>query len=405
MGFIDWEFLGKGLQSTGQNISGLLMDQYTRQKAEEERIRSDKRQHQYRMTEFDEQQTRLHADALDMKKQTIALESEAERVEAAWKAKYDASFHSPAFMAYMDIGLSSPDPSFKKTTLMQIQAMNKLRENIPLTAEDDKLLSYIQDHMVSGGIAGLRQENATKNLQIRLYESQISQSSALARYYDTNAEGGKYTYNHLNAVRDDMTKVEGLIQGVMKDTEWRGLSKRAEDLQKKMQHLPPAQQQAELMKNLGETDFSIWQNGLKTMNGYQDTIKLLKEQEVMIRTKLGMPDIPQPQPRPEPRPEPEPVTEDFKGGSIQDILGQVFNVTRGKAGFQQSQQMRVVKKKYDLPEKAEVRTFDDPEEEHAFQRSPESLGKYIWVPSGREKGLWKIIQENGKIGVQKVLKK
>ena len=427
-----WENLSQGIQATGQNVTNLLMTEYMRKRDEQEKIRGEARQHQYKMIEFKEQQERLKADALEMHKKTIAMTDELERDRSAYNQKVDASLGSPEFMQYIKIGLSHPDPSFQKNTMMQFQALNKLKTGEDLTAAEDKLLASIQDPIVAQGIAGLRVTNRARKLKEDVDRANIAQSEALGHYYTRSLElqetGGRYTYAHLNSIEDDKSKVLGTIQTFMQNQEWRPINDIATKINAKMQGQPPEAIQAEIIKALpgGQADFGIWQNGLATLNGYQDILDRLGEEEKIVRNKLGYPPIPdQPPPSPERPPTPEQPQEksDEMAEGSKWALQQIFNVATGKTtvqqnisknianfvtgqtGRQRTKRVEGVKRIYGLPPTAEVKIFDNLEEEHAFSRSPKSVGKYILVEEGPKEthGLWKVVKIDGKIGVQKVV--
>lgn len=405
MGFIDWEFLGKGLQSTGQNISGLLMDQYMRQKAEEENVRNMKREHDYRMTEFDAKQTRTKADMLDIETKLIKVKSDQEKLDYTYKTQVDTFFGSPEFTAHIKNGLTSPDPIMKVATMAQVNVINKLRSNTPLTAEDEKALAAIQDPSVSAGMAGLRQQNAQTNMQMKYMEAQSGYLKALQMQASIKGNTRGFTDNDILAIEKTIVDNDVRINTLMQDKEFMAISGKADDIQKKMQGQPPEVIQQALMQELNTTNFGIYQNAIMTMESIRQQNEELRQRVSMMKGVVGIPGMPQLQPRPSPGPKPEPVAEE-KGSGIQDILGQVFNVAKGKAGFQKEQQIRIAKKKYQLPTDAKVRIFDNAEEEDAFRRSPGAVGTYILVTSGEEKGLWKLIKnEKGTVGFQKVLKK
>jgi len=403
---IDWEFLAKVAAGVGDTTAGMLVQEYQRKRKEQEDVRNMERSHKYSMAEFHEKQARQVADTMSMEKELIKVRSKQAQLDSDRKTQVDVFFGSPEFTAHIQNGLTSPDPMTKAATMAQANTINKLKANIPLTGEDDKALAAIQDPAVAAGIAGLRQQNAQTNMQMKYMEAQAGYLQALKIQAGLKGDTRGFTDNDILAIEKTMVDNDVRINTLMQDKEFMAISSKADKIQRGLQGQPPQAIQQALMKELGETNFGIYQNSIMTMQKIQQLNAELRQRVQMMKGAVGISDMPrQRQEQPQPEPQQEPETQEDGGVDIKNILGQVFKVATGKAGFQKDQAVRVVKRKYGLPEDARVYTFDSPEEEDAFRKSPGAVGAYVFVSRGNEKGLWKLVKHNKVVGFQKVIEK
>lgn len=407
MGFIDWEFLAKGLAATGDQVSRTILSEWERQKDEAENVRNMKRKHDYAMMEFEQTEAQRKADEIEIAKEKAKIQEQYERQNIEYKEGMDAALGSSGLLQKITADLTSLDPMRQTMSVGMLQAVNKFKSNEKLTPQDDILIAQYteMDPIAQSTMAGIKMSNAKFNLEQKL-------TIAHENYYNSMGDQVKlrgktqFTDNDLRGVTKDILENEASMQSVMDDDNFRMISKSADEIKKKYAGQDPALIDQMLRQGLGPTDYNIMQNGLIRLQNLQESNEYLTQLKTYVAQNMGYPQkVTQPQPEQQPTPQPEATVQEKQPGLIEQLFGKVKQVAKETyvekpKAAKAERSIKDVRKKFNIPSNVTIHYAKDAENLQKLKKLPNAEGSYVWFDGE----LFRLERRKKVLGLVKVTK-